>query len=646
MNKFRAHSALTPVKNKPDPAVSAKRIDTPGEIESRSALFLVEKSGAKVEAIVEEMRRLCTLSQLDPFFSAYASYKEVIAGLLDQSNMILRKLSPSFQRPTYNVSEDIRQSHETFLTAASHLSLRIQPAYSDAVTTLVNQLPLDFEMFVHRYRKNTQVKQFLRKFEPQLLDDIAGITRDVRGMLKPIEFDFLNPMKVLEIIERLRQLGRDFEMRLMGAVREKETKLRVPMVYETEWHKTMIRLVPILSNLPMFLDSCKELAAAIPDLTNAIERLCCEIDALVPEREEKLLEATFADEPNPVDEIVERASEFLDVDVSRRGTRSSRIGSVIQAAEETVRGLRKRIEEQEEEKVHLEKKLKHDKISDRLRQIRATTDEVAKRYAMEKDTFIAGALKRLRGLLKEEMYDAEDPDPNREFNKIVQRISKELTTLRSGISDDGSKTKLVQMIRNADPEQKEEDLATCTLSELIGKLSDCIDRDRALRNEHPQNPESDGSDDTVHHKASVTEKTPPHEAQDTAIEKFEQDLMKLKKVINKHKTDFLPASKHFHKFKDIISTLKEDAAGTPLHSLLTTTVDVFDSLSTSLSSALFAPEYAGNYQIISALLESQRTANETIAQLQNAIKEKDAIISEKMELLAALSLEHQEHINT
>ena len=623
MNKFRAHSALTPAKNKNEPAVSAKRIDTPGEIESRSALFLVEKSGAKVESIIEEMRRLCTLSQLDPFFSAYASYKEVIAGLLDQSNMILRKLSPSFQRPTYNVSEDIRQSHETFLTAASHLSLRIQPAYSDTVTTLVNQLPLDFEMFVHRYRKNTQVKQFLRKFEPQLLDDIAGITRDVRGMLKPIEFDFLNPMKVLEIVERLRQLGRDFEMRLIGAVKERETKLRVPMVYETEWHKTMITLVPILSNLPMFLDSCKELAEALPDLTNAIERLCLEIDALVPEREEKLLEATFADEPNPVDEMVERASEFLDVEVSKRGTRSSRIGSVIQAAEETVRGLRKRIEEQEEEKVHLEKKLKHDKISDRLRQIRATTDEVAKRYAMEKDTFISGALKRLRGLLKEEMYDAEDPDPNREFNKIVQRISKELTTLRSGISDDGSKAKLVQMIRNADPEQKEEDLVTCTLSELISKLSDCVDR--AIQTD-PQ-------------------KMPVHEERDPALDKFEQDLMKLKKVINKHKTDFLPASKHFDKFKGIISALKEDAASTPLHSLLSTTVDLFDSLSTSLASALFAPEYAGNYQIISALLESQRASSETIAKLQNAIKEKDAIISEKTELLAALDREHQEHIN-
>ena len=635
--KFRAHSALTPYKDQYDLSMSAKRIDTPGEIESRSSLFLVEKSGAKVEDIVQNMRKLCSLGQLEPFFAAYASYKVVIAGLLDQSNTILRKLSPSFQRPTYNISEDIRVSHEAFITAASHLNLRIQPAYSDTVSELVNRLPLDFEMFVHRYRKNTQVKQFLRQVEPKLLDDIAAITRELKIMLKPIEFDFLNPMKVLVIIERLREINRDFEMRIMGGVRQKVPNMRVPASQDTEWHKTMITLVPILSNLPMFVDSCKELAQALPDLTDAIEQLCHEIDELVPERIEKMTETAFVQEANPVDEIVDRASEFLNVDLERKGTRASRIGSVIQAAEETVKSLRRKVEQQEEEKVNLEKKLKKDKISDRLKQIRATTDEVAKRYAMEKDTFITGAVKRLKGLVKEEMYDSEDPDPNREFNKIVQRLSKELSSLREA-SNDGTREKLISLLQKVNPQEQSESLP---IDDLITKLAFYIDERHEELRESVQ--------ETVKEELVQAKKTSPDGTNETMIN-VEADISKLKKVIEKHRTTFLPASKHFQKFKDRIATLKQricdasmDDLTEEMRSVLVKSVDMFEVLGHSLSAAEFAPEYSGNYQIVAGFLESQRVSGEAIAKLQNTIKEQEELLSSANARIRALEEEYREY---
>lgn len=617
--------------------MSAKRIDTPGEIESRSSLFLVEKSGAKVEDIVQNMRKLCSLGQLEPFFAAYASYKEVIAGLLDQSNTILRKLSPSFQRPTYNISEDIRVSHEAFITAASHLNLRIQPAYSDTVSELVNRLPLDFEMFVHRYRKNTQVKQFLRQVEPKLLDDIAAITRELKTMLKPIEFDFLNPMKVLVIIERLREINRDFEMRIMGGVRQKVPNMRVPASQDTEWHKTMITLVPILSNLPMFVDSCKELAQALPDLTDAIEQLCHEIDELVPERIEKMTETAFVQEANPVDEIVDRASEFLNVDLERKGTRASRIGSVIQAAEETVKSLRRKVEQQEEEKVNLEKKLKKDKISDRLKQIRATTDEVAKRYAMEKDTFITGAVKRLKGLVKEEMYDSEDPDPNREFNKIVQRLSKELSSLREA-SNDGTREKLISLLQKVNPQEQSESL---TIDDLITKLAFYIDERHEELRESVQ--------ETIEEELLQAKKTSYDGKNETMIN-VEADISKLKKVIEKHRTTFLPASKHFQKFKDRIATLKQricdasmDDLTEEMRSVLVKSVDMFEVLGHSLSAAEFAPEYSGNYQIVAGFLESQRVSGEAIAKLQNTIKEQEELLGSATARIRALEEEYREY---
>lgn len=640
--KFRAHSALTPSKDHYDLSMSAKRIDTPSEIESRSSLFLVEKSGAKVEDIVQNMRKLCSLAQLEPFFAAYASYKEVIGGLLDQSNTILRKLSPSFQRPTYNISEDIRVSHETFITAASHLNLRIQPAYSDTVAELVNRLPLDFEMFVHRYRKNTQVKQFLRQVEPKLLDDITAITRELKIILRPIEFDFLNPMKVLVIIERLREINRDFEMRIMGGIRQKVPNMRVPAPQDTEWHKTMITLVPILSNLPMFVDSCKELAQALPDLTDAIEQLCHEIDELVPERIEKITETAFVQEANPVDEIVDRASEFLNVDLERKGTRASRIGSVIQAAEETVKSLRRKVEQQEEEKVNLEKKLKKDKISDRLKQIRATTDEVAKRYAMEKDTFITGAVKRLKGLVKEEMYDSEDPDPNREFNKIVQRLSKELSALREA-SNDGTREKLIGLLQKVNPQEQTDSLTT---DDLITKLAFYIDDRRELSK---SGQETDVSSKTINEELLPAKKT-SHDGKNETMINVEDDISKLKKVIEKHRTTFLPASKHFQKFKDRIATLKQhicDASMEDLteemRSVLVKSVDMFEVLGHSLSAAEFAPEYSGNYQIVAGFLESQRVSGETIAKLQNTIKEQEDLLSSANARIRVLEEEYCEY---
>ena len=733
VHKFRAHSALAPASY--EELASVRRMDTQSEVKSRVAMAMVERTGARVEDVVENMRRLCKLKELSQFFGAYAAYKEKIAGLLDNANTILRKLSPTFILSSYGVSEDIMQSHENFLSAVAHMNLRKQSVYYHAVIELVNKLPLDFEKFAHQYQSVLSLAPQMSQFEAHVKRQVAAISNELKVLLMPIEFDFLEPKQVLEIIERIRQLGREFELSFVPGIKERVKKARVEFVEDTEWHSTMVTLVPVLANLPMFLDACHDLAEAMPAHTAAIESLCAEIDELMPDKTDRVVE-TVVEETCPVDEIVERAGKFLELNTEDKSFKSDRLGSVFKAAEETVKNLRKRVEEQEKEKEDIEKRLSKDSIGRRLHWIRRTTNEVASRYATEKEAFIAGALIKLRGLMQRDSYEEPDTDPTREFNKLFQRLAKEVQELRAIASESKGPTpetrkKIIQMIVKGDDSAKEDVLQRSTTEGLVRKLVDVTDKEREQAQsrledierkeiEYLKNmcrkfdPDGDFIDKTLSElqttleslidsslqsgeqsprivreeksrtedKSSETDdeyddllgldvdkimRTMKPRDSDIArenrlrkldktietIESFDDTISKLTNLLDKHYQAFLPTSDNFGTYLDTLSTMKIQLSkmGTEdvirqVQSLLTKSVELFNTLGISLSAASFAPEYSKNHKAVAKLLDAQQAANLSIARLRILLEEKERLLFEETAKLAKLEQEHDTYVKT
>lgn len=719
IHKFRAHSALSgTVRGESSEGLEPKRMDTLSEVQSRCSLAMVERTGAKVESIIENMRRLCKLKDIAPFFNAYACYKEKIAHLLDNANTILRKLSPTFVRSTYEVSEDIMKSHGDFLSAIAHMNLRKQSVYYHAVIELVNKLPVDFEKFAAQYSSVGPLQQHISQFESHVKRQINAMSNRLKVLLMPIEFDFLQPDQILEIIEGIRQLGREFEMQFLPGVKERVRRMKVPFVEDTEWHSTMVTLIPVLANLPLFLDACSDLAHALPAHTAAIESLCGEIDELLPDKCERVVE-TIVPETVPIDEIVEKAESFLEFDKDDKNFQTDKIGSVFRVAEVTVKNLRKRVEEQEKEKEDIEKRLSKDSISRRLHWIRTTTNEVAGRYAMEKDAFVAGALVKLRRLMQRDTYEEPDADPTREFNRLFGRMEKEIQELRTIAAESKGPTsetrkRIIALITAGDPSTAEETLQRTTTEALVRKLVSVVEKEREdLKNkfedaerknieflkkmcrkfdpdgdfmdknitelkeslermidsrleEQPQTKtvtrETDSDDDELLNidVDKIMQKMTPRDtdiARENRLKKldrtievihsFDETISKLTDLLDKHYTAFLPTSANFSTFLDALCTMKAqvnkmsaDDVLRQVQSLLTKSVELFNTLGISLSAASFAPEYSENHKIVAQLLEAQQTANLSIARLRILLEEKETLLFQETAKLAKLEQEH------
>lgn len=453
INRFRAHSAFA--KNKLNPENLPRRMTQPEEITSISALFSVQKYCAKIEEIIQNMRKLCPLREMNFFFTSYAEYKNRISSIVDQSNMILRKLSPTFQHPTYQTGEDLRSYHEDFLTAVSHLNLQKQPVYFNAVTELMNKLPLDLDKFLQKYRKNAQVRQYLLTFEPKFREKIRNLDQDIRTILLPIEFEHLDFDKVYGLVERLRSIHRTFEITLMTTVKQRYgTEKRksskdlqslnssFPLVKETEWNSTIITLIPILSNLPMFIENSNSLNESIPDLTMSIEKLCLEIDDLLPRCEgfEEVLpkkSSNVNETDDKVEKILQKASTILDMNLNRDQSKVDKLDAVVGEVENTINQLKSQINEVTKEKEKV--KLDYDKtnIVNRFTRIRQASDDIAKKFENDKENFLMTVIDKLR-LLIDFNFSLDEKDPYRMFNAVYKQLCKEFDQLKSKNSLDKS----------------------------------------------------------------------------------------------------------------------------------------------------------------------------------------------------------------
>lgn len=483
--KNRAQSQLVSAKYNNEQL--PRRIDYPAEISSRSAIFLVHKAFVKINDTIETMKKLCPLSEVAPFFTAYSQYKIQISNLLDQSNMILRKLAPQFAYSTYNISEDLRQSHQMFLMALSHLNLKKQGIYYRNITELLHKLIIDFESFMVKYKGVAQIKQVLNNFANIFRKKIDKIEADIRTILLPIEFENLDFDFIVELVERLRHVNRLFEVELYNQIKQKAPKLQLPLSGNTEWHDTFITIVPLLSNMPLFIEQTTNLGEMIPDMTSSLELLCNEIDDLLPSRDEDRPfnpTTTTSFEPDPVEGILERAQNFFNVDVTDKKSKITKLETVMEHAENTVSSLRQELD-QEKTKFHqLELQSSRKSLSEKFSQARKATDEIAKRYENEKNMFLDEINHKLSSLVKAEDLIRYD-NPYHQFNAIFLQLSKEMRQLKEQVessnTNSGTLNKMQQILQKVNPELEQNEINKLTIDEMVTQVNDSLKIDAGSR---------------------------------------------------------------------------------------------------------------------------------------------------------------------
>jgi hypothetical protein len=709
VHKFRAHSRLG------EPGISARngkqiplRMTAESEIPSRSALFIVETSAARLEEIVEKMRKVCRLTEMEFFFEAYARYKNKIAELLDGANRILRKLSPSFQQSTYSVSEELRREHRAFLLAVSHLNLRRQTIYSGKISELLNKLTLDFDKFVHPYRSISVIHQFLAQFESPFQKSLSDVSTEIRSLIIPIEFEHMDAAQIVLVVQRLRAVDRAFSQTLISSMRERLGRSRkVPLNETTDWHATMIALVPIIANMPVFLTYCQDLSEEMPNLTDGIDQLCSEIDNLHSSSESlKKTSVRFAFDEARTRELILRASTFLKIDPSLVDPANA-LDVLVKSAHETVSQLEDELRIARQGKEAAERETAKQAMVKRFRQIRQATDEVTQRYQKEKDAFVEGILGKLKSLLLHEYYETEDEPPTRRFNIIYNHLLKDIADLRIRTGDNGgefeSPTDPVLKIVSS---ETTDFLITCcqrlsgnpdhalgfsaaeSRLELLNLISqqnnDCQQYRSALENvcRRVHRPPDGASTPAELEKLALAGidaqdglsaidvdklmngMTPPEiEAQvaQSRLEKvdrtlselapFDAILGRLTQLLNRRYSAFLPTSQYFGHFLDALSSLKEhmnrldaDAIFRPVHSLLVKSVELFNQLAISLASAGFAPEYSESHHAVAALLDAQQAAGESVAKLRVLLEEKEQLLLQETAKLESLEREFAEFV--
>lgn len=671
INRFRAHSAFS--KNKGNAENLPRRMTTPEEITSISALFSVQKYCAKIEEIIQNMKKLCPIREMDYFFASYAEYKNRISSIIDQSNMVIRKLSPTFQYPTYQTGEDLRAYHEEFLTAVSHMNLQKQPVYFNAITELMNKLPLDLDKFLQKYRKNAQVRQYLLTFEPKFREKIRKLDQDIRTILLPIEFEHLDFDKVYELVERLRSIHRTFEVTLMSTVKQRYgTEKRkssngfqsinssFPLVKETDWNSTIITLIPILSNLPMFIENANSLSESIPDLTLSIEKLCLEIDDLLPrcegfEDDLPKKPSVNNDTDDKVEKILLKASSILDMNLNHDQSKVAKLDAVVDKVEDTINSLKNQINEVQKEKEKVQLDYDKSNIVRRFQRIREASDNIAKKFENDKDNFLMFIIDKLRALVDFE-FSIDETDPYRMFNAIYKQLCKELEQTKNRNKDNSNKN------NTGNNEYKESFMELCAklthkgkeefankspdeLNSIIYKIIDdgnkkddlnLIDVEK-LMSLIPAKSDNDDYLESLKNELKKTDYTL------NAVEPFNSLTSKLNTLLDTNESCFLPTSDSFSdyldsvsKMKDNLTKLKPDLMHKPIHSLLIQSVELFNSLAIALSSASFAPEFTDNQKNLQNILNENQNLNLSLARLRILLEEKDSLLQAETRKLAKL----------
>jgi hypothetical protein len=127
---------------------------------------------------------------------------------------------------------------------------------------------------------------------------------------------------------------------------------------------------------------------------------------------------------------------------------------------------------------------------------------------------------------------------------------------------------------------------------------------------------------------------------------FDAILEQLTKVLDKHYTAFLPTSKYFPRYLDALSAMKDVVRKIPpnsifreIYSILLKSSELFRALGISLSSASFAPECAGNQQIIATILDAQLSATAQITTLRILLEEKEQQLEQETGKVTQLEVE-------
>jgi hypothetical protein len=688
--KFRAHSTLGVSGAFRDQATfPPKRITTASEIESRSALFIIQGSCARVEAIVGKMRKFCRLPGMDSFFNAYATYKDIVANLLDQANMILPKLSPSFRKPSYLISEELRHGHDAFLGAVTHMNLAKQALYNEAICNHLSALPSAFDRFIAKYRRIPLVKLLLAQFKPQFRESLEHTSRELRAMRVPIEFERLDFDKVTAIGHRLRRLNRIFDTGLISAVKDRAPGQQVPLAKNTEWHGAMISLIPIVSDLPLFLECRDDLGQEIPNLTVGINALCVEIEDLILRKSELQALIQFSDGVEQLDTFVKRASALLNLDSDKLGPNP--LERICDSAEATVSTLRKQLQQCKEEAEKLGRIYERRLIGERFKRVRESTNGVAKRYESEKEHFVFLVVGKLKQLISKQ-FSEHDGNPIRQFNFIYAQLVKEISDLRVRAGDppvedpvmkivnENFRNFVVSCCQQLSPDdvflnELSELESRIKLTELIGqKVSECEGYKNSMRAvcaklnqpvgsgaspEQMRELAFNGIDapDGLNVDRIMASLQPQEIAVDlrtaerlamidrtgAAIESFDSLIAKMTKLLDRRYAAFLPTSKYFSAFLDCLSGLKglmqkldPEKIFRPVYSLPLKCVELFNALAIPLSAASFAPEYSANHQVVAALLEAQQAADQSIARLRILLEERDQLLMGETEKLQKL----------
>ena len=683
ISKFRAHTAIS--KGDKDEQSTPRRMTATGEIKSISAIYSVQKYCSRIEELVLNMKRLCPLKEMSPFFAAYVEYKKQISPIVDQTTMFLRKLAPNFNQPTYHTSEDLRRYHNNFMSAVSHMNLKKQPIYYHAISELLNKLPLDLDKFLYKYRVVPQVRQFLGTFEMTFREKLHKVSQEIKTILLPLEFENLDFDKVFELVEKVRAMHRTFEIKLMPAVRQRILKdSNFPTPKETDWNSTIITLIPLLSNLPMFIEDSNNIVQTLPELTLSIEKLCNEIDELLPADKGVFSEANPLNKKNSssddkADELLEKALKLLGIPSTKQQQKIHKLELIVNSFESKISDMNHKIEESKKETAHMKEDLDRSTIIRRFQKIRAASDDIAKKFSNDKDNFLMFIVGKLRSLISLDFRLDED-DPYRMFNAIFRRLSKELEILRNENPDfkyhessdeeainekENSKNKSdnekdnnssfkesFYQLYNYISQENDDDIDQKPIEELLEIAKKKID---TMKSEKLNNDKKDKEDEKEKEKnnnkdkeiESLKKEIGKKEYTLETVKSFNELTSDLNSLLGKNDNSFLPSSPSFQQYleklaqmKGDLTKIKEDMIYQPVHELLVKSSELFNAFGISLSSASFASEFSDNQQYIQNILTQQQSMNLSLTRLRNLLEEKDGLLQGETKKLVKLEKEY------
>ena len=450
----------------------------------------VQKYFNLIADCVRNMRKLCPIPEADFFFDEFKSYEKTVTSVIQDASKIIRKVTQSYSEaaqgePAYEVSERFLQSHSNFDVALSHLKVRKPSIFANTLRVLSDQLEACFDRYVMKSSsaKSAQFGIIMNQCESQFRQEFFNCRKSLKALTDTVAFDHMQEQDAIDLSERYKRLNRMFEAELYVALRSFEPSL--PDVTKTEWHRTFIQFIPLLTNAPEFNEQLKIINTNMPFLTDAIEKFCSRLNVTSPMFKEITMFRNNTREGalQRMEDMIMKATTFLGITTDTRNkSKVEQLEDVVDQAEVTVANLRKEIEEKdthiEELKQEVEK-ARSQGIRNRLAAIRAETNKIAERQRMSVTVYLNSMIAHLKTLITGD-FSSEDEDPMRRFNSLFLQLSREMNALRRQNSqmycDFDNKhpeirNKLVQICKNMDSEWSDKDQSLDAIVDHISDLS-------------------------------------------------------------------------------------------------------------------------------------------------------------------------------